>query len=83
MIFFVRRKTWTIFLFEYKNNLWIVPNTKGGFFAKFGVVKMLICDRLTLVKTQCIPPVWRKYYNLLSNRIYLPLSSKVRVFYEI
>ena len=83
MIFFVRHKTWTIFLFAYKNILWIIPKTKAGFFAKFGVVKMPVCDRLTLVKAQCIPAVLRKYYNHLFNPIYLPLSSKGRVFYEI
>ena len=74
MIFFVRHKTKTIFLFGYKNILWIISTMKARFFAGFGVLTMSVSDRLTLVITQCIPPILRKSYDYLSNSIYLPLS---------
>ena len=74
MIFLVRHKVKTIFLFVYKNILWLIPQTNARFFVRLGVVAMSVRDRLKLVTTQCIPPMLRKSYDHLSNCIYLPLS---------
>lgn len=71
---FVQNKTKAIFLFAYKNILWIIPKAKARFIAVFGVVMMSVKDRLTLVTTQCIPRISRKSYDYLSTSIYLPLS---------
>ena len=74
MIFFIRHKTGIIFLFGYKNILWIISTMKVRFFEVFGVVAMSVSDHLRLVTTQCIPPMLGKSYDYLSNSIYLPLS---------
>ncbi len=71
--FFSQHQTETIFLFAYKNILWIILQVNSRFLEVYRVVAISINYCLRFVSTQCIPPIQGKSYDYLSRKVYLPI----------